>query len=231
MSRLHLIYSGTYNNNNNHKNLNDNRLNEKLLLKFGDNALNGNVIFQYNKKKELLTLGMTIIWNIRLMNYYKNQIVGVKCILYEKYPEIKSQSILFDGILNKKDNKIIWSPKKFPLKHLYSNICWKVRLAIPATTDFEYIPTIQEIKQEISKLSEEQIEKERKEYNEYLKNTNPWLICESLEEKISNFLIEKKKSEKKFTNDIKIDFSDLKQKKKKLQKKFTNDIKNDFSDF
>ena len=189
MSRLRLIYNGEYNNDYNDA-LNGN-------LTFGDDALNGEVIFKYDNTKNVLTLGVSLTWNTHLMHYYKNQVVAVKCITFEKYPKIiKSKSIILKGILNKKDNKVSWPPTKFQLKNLYSNILWKVRLAIPETRDLQYLPTIQEIKQEISKLSQEEIEKERKEYNEYLKNGDPWLIYESLEEKIINYLIKEKKKNK-----------------------------------
>ena len=208
---MYLIYSGKYNNN-----CND-AVNGKL--SFGDDAVNGNVIFKYHNIQCVLTLGLTVTWNMRLTNYSKKQKVGIKCILYEKYPKIKTQSILFEGTLNPNANKHIWSPKQIPLKQLYPYICWKVRLGIPATTDFEYIPTIKEIEQEISKLPQEQIQKERKEYNEYLQHCDPWLVCESLEHKIQHYLIEKKKA------------NVLKSKKLTLIKKFTNDIKNDLSDF
>ena len=219
MPRLHLIYDGKYINEScGLITLNDNDC-VKSNLTFGDDALNGNVNLKYDKTKGTLTMRLDLTWNTHLMNYYKNQVVVVKCILYQKYPKIiPTKTILFDGILNKKNNIISWTSKQFPLAQLYSDICWKVRLAIPATKDFKYIPTLQEIRQEIAKLSAEEIEKERKQFNEYLRSGDPWIICESLEEKIGTYLMQKKKRKQK-TND------------KILIKKFTNDINNDFTDF
>ena len=207
---MYLIYSGKYNNSSNDA-LNGN-------LTFGDDALNAKIVFKHdNHCNHALTIGLTLTWNICLTNYSKKQMVGTKCILSERYPKIKKQSILFDGILNPNENKIVWPSKKIPLKYLYPYICWKVRLFVPATTDFQYIPTIQEIEREISTLPQEEIDKERKEYNEYLKHGDPWLFCESLEQKIQQHLIERNKK-----NAL---------KPKKLIKKFTNDVKNDLYEF
>lgn len=223
MSGLHLIYQRKYNcgfatmpqfNNNNNENTNN-------TLKFGDDAVDGNVMFKYNKTKSILTLGIDLTWNTHLMNYYQNQVVGIKCVVYQRYPQIKSESTFFDGILKKNDN-IISLTKQFPVTQLYSNISFDITLSIPAMKDLEYVPTIQEIKQEIAKLSEEEIQKERQQYNEYLKSGDPWIIYESLEEKIANHLIEKKKKENSNNNNL---------KPKILTKNFVNEIKNDFSDF
>lgn len=222
MPRLHLIYDGKYVNeqcglkiSNTHDQ--DNYI--KSQLTFGDDAFNGRVNLNYDKTNGILTMdGLNLKWNTHLMNYYKNQVVVVKCTLYQRYSNIiPIKTISFHGKLNKNTNIISWKAKQFPLTKLYSHICWKVRLAIPAATkDYEYVPTLQEIRQEIAKLSPEQIEKERKEFNEYLQSGDPWIICESLEEKIGTYLMQKKKEQTK---------------EKILIKKFTNEINNDFSDF
>lgn len=223
MPRLHLIYDGKYineqcglkisnNNNNNNGYI-------KSQLTFGDDAFNGRVNFNYDETNGILTMDrLNLKWNTHLMNYYKNQVVQVKCTLYQRYSTIiPIKTISFHGNLNKNTNIISWKAKQFPLTKLYSNICWQVSLAIPAATkDYEYVPTVEEIRQEIAKLSPEEIEKERKEFNEYLKSGDPWIICESLEEKIGTYLMQKKKEQTK---------------EKILIKKFTNEISNDFSDF
>lgn len=196
MSALHLIYQRKYdcgfatippfNNNNGNAN---------TTIKFGDDALDGNVMWKYNETESILTLGIHLTWNTHLMNYYQNQVVGIKCVVHERYPQIKTESTFFDGIL-KKNNNIISLTKQFAVTQLYSNISFYITLSTPATKDVEYVPTIQEINQEIAKLSEEEIQKERQQYNEYLKSGDPWIIYESLEEKIANHLIEKKKESK-----------------------------------
>lgn len=217
MPRLHLIYDAKYINEQCGLKISndDDARYSKSQLTFGDDAFDGRVNLNYDKTKGTLTVyGLNLKLNTHLMNYYKNQVVVVKCTLYQRYSNIiPIKTISFHGTLNKNTNIISWKAKQFPLAKLYSHICWKVKLAIPAATkDFEYVPTFQEIRQEIGKLSAEEIEKERKEFNEYLKSGDPWIPCESLEEKIGTYLMQKKKE-------------------KILIKKFTNEINNDFSDF
>ena len=105
MSGPHLIYQRKYNCGCEtippFSNDNDDDNNINTTLKFGDDALDGIVLLKYDETKSVSTVVIDLTWNARLMNYYQNQVVGIKCVVYERYLQINTESTLFDGTLKK----------------------------------------------------------------------------------------------------------------------------------
>ena len=195
METLHLLYETKY--------ISSLHANKAISLT-GDKSFDGNAILIHDSIKKRASLQLNLKCHSKLISYGYNQFILIKCFMFQKYPTIKTQFIAKDCIvLPKNENKILWIKKNIKLKgnnyKLLPNIHFRIRLATKPNKqakDFEFIPTFKEIEDEIRKLSPQQIQLETKEYNEYLDKGNPYLVYETLQQKIANQLIEQKKKKR-----------------------------------
>lgn len=231
MDKLYLLYQSKY--------TAPLQINKKIILT-GDESFVGDAILKKEEEEEnIYSLQLTLKCHPKLMSYTQKQFIFINCLIFTKFPKITKKFIGRDCIeLPKRQCKISWMKKDIkeekeeePLER-FSKIYFRIRVAVKpndSKENIKFIPTFKEIAKEISKLSDEKIEQERREYNEWLKNGCPYLVFETLQQKTTDILIEQKKrnykinlSSKQFKKHNQIKQKLLIQNKKKKNNTNTN---------
>ena len=213
--KLHLLYQTKY--------TASLQINKKTILT-GDESFIAKAIFKGDLKNNF-SMKVTLKCHSKLINYHQNQYIFINCIMFKKYPKFETQLIGRDCIeLPKSKFHISWVKKKnIKLKQpLLPQIEFRIRVAVkpdPTKENIQFIPTFKEIAKEISKLSDQEIEQEREEYNDYLKNGDSWLIFETLQQRIANSLIKQKERKYKMA----LSLPKLNKKNQIKQKKLIHD--------
>ena len=197
MEKLHLLYQTKY--------TASVQTNKKILLT-GDKSFFGNVILKDDGKKtnKQISIKLTLKCHPKLINYHQNQFIFINCLMFKKYPKFDTKFIGRDRIeLPKREDNISWIKKHIILKEpLLPNIHFRIRVAVKPgpKENIKFIPTFKEIAKEISKLSDEEIQQERHDFEDYLTNGCAYLIYETLQQRTAENLMKQKKRKFKIIN-------------------------------